>query len=175
VVVGPYPKKYETQWTLRNGRVVLLRPIKPEDEPFMDALFQTFSEETVKYRFFQILREMSHDSLARYCNIDYDKEIAIVAEAKENGRKRLLGVVRLATESDGKTAEIAVVVGDPWQRLGLGSKLVDYIIEIARDKGLNTLYALMLRENYRAIRLMKEKGFRIEFEQGEAVRGVLKL
>jgi len=141
----------------------------------MGELFKTFSRETVRYRFFMIIKEMSHAALARYCNIDYDKEIAIVAETKEKGRKRLLGVVRLATESDGKTAEIAVVVGDPWQRLGLGSKLVDYIIKIARDKRLNTLYALMLQENHNAIRLMKEKGFRIEYEQSERVRGVLKL
>jgi len=175
LVAGPYLKKYETPWKLINGRTVLLRPIKPEDEPYMDELFKTFSEETVRYRFFQIIQEMSHDALARYCNVDYDKEIAIVAETKENRRKKLLGVVRLATEPDGKTAEIAVVVGDPWQKLGLGSKLVDYMIEIARDKKLNTLYALMLRENYKAIRLMKEKGFQIESEQGETVRGVLKL
>jgi acetyltransferase len=175
LVVGSYPKKYATLWKLRNGRTLLLRPIKPEDEPYMGELFKTFSEETVRHRFFQILKEMSHAALARYCNVDYDKEIAIVAETKENGRKRLLGVVRLATESDGKTAEIAVVVGDPWQRLGLGSKLVDYIIEIARDKKLRSLYALMLRENYKAIRFMEEKGFRIDGEQGETVRGVLKL
>jgi len=154
---------------------VLLRPIKPEDEPYMNELFKTFSQETVRYRFFLILKEMTHTALAKYCNVDYDKEIAIVAEVKENGQKRLLGVVRLATEPDGKTAEIAVVVGDPWQRLGLGSKLVDYIIEVARDKRLSTLYALMLRDNYRAIRLMKAKGFRIESEEDETIRGVLKL
>jgi len=174
-MVGSYPKKYETLWKLRNGRTVLLRPIKPEDEPYMGELFETFSEETVTFRFFQIIKEMSHEALARYCNVDYDKEIAIVAETEENGLRRLIGVVRLITEPEGKTAEIAVVVGDPWQRLGLGSRLVDYVMEMARDKGLKTLFALMLRENYRAISLMKEKGFRIEEEQGEAVKGVLKL
>jgi len=68
-----------------------------------------------------------------------------------------------------------MVVGDPWQKLGLGYKLVDYMIGIARDKGLRTLYALMLQDNYEAIRLMKEKGFRIEHEEGEMVRGVLNL
>jgi len=175
VIIGGYPKKYETSWKLKNGRILLLRPIKPEDEPYMGELFKTFSEETVAYRFFMVLKEMSHADLARYCNIDYDKEIAIVAETKENGRKKLLGVVRLATQPDGKTAEIAIVVGDPWQRQGLGSKLVDYMIEIARDKGLSTLFALMLRDNYKAIRLMKEKGFKIECGQGETVKGVLKL
>jgi len=88
--------------------------MKPEDEPYMDELFKNFSEDTVAYRFFQVIKEMSQVALVRHCNIDYAKEIAIVAETKEKGRKRLLGVVRLATESDGKTAEIAVVVGDPW-------------------------------------------------------------
>jgi len=141
----------------------------------MDELFKSFSKETVRYRFFMILKEMSHTALARYCNIDYDKEIAIVAETQENGRKRFLGVVRLVTEPDGKTAEVAVVVGNHWQRLGLGSKLIDYIIEIARNKRLSTLYAVMLRDNYGAIHLMKQKGFSIEQKEGETLRSILKL
>lgn len=85
--------QYETYWRLRNGRRVLLRPIKPEDEPYMDELFKAFSRETVRYRFFMIVKEMSHAALARYCNVDYDREIAIVAEARENGRRRLLGLL----------------------------------------------------------------------------------
>jgi len=174
-LVATYPKQYETYWRLKNGRRVLLRPIKPGDEPYMAELFKAFSRETVRYRFFMIPKEISHTALARYCDVDYDKEIAIIAEIQEKERKRLLGVVRLATDRDGKTAEIAVVVGDPWQRLGMGYKLVDYIIEIARDKRLNKLYALMLQDNYKAIQLMKEKGFRIEYEEGEIVRGVLRL
>jgi acetyltransferase len=173
--VVTFLKRCITQLKLRNGKRVLLRPIRSSDEPLMDELFKTFSEETVMYRFFGVIKEMSHKELARYCNVDQDKEIAIVAEIDENGRKRLIGVVRLAIEPDGKTGEIAFVVGDPWQNLGLGSKMVDYLIEIGEAKKLDTLYALMLRDNYRAIQFLQKRGFKIEYLEGDSVRGILDL
>jgi acetyltransferase len=74
-----------------------------------------------------------------------------------------LGVVRLIIEPDGKTGEVAFIVADPWQGLGLGTKMVDYMIEICRDKGLETIYAFMLPDNQRAIRLLKKMGFTIEY------------
>jgi len=170
--IETFLKRRVTRFTLRDGRHVLLRPIRPDDEPLMNELFKTFSEETIMYRFFRVIKEMSHKELARYCNVDQDKEIAIVAEIDENKRKRLIGVVRLATEPDGKTGEIAFVVGDPWQKLGLGSKMVDYLIEIGKAKKLDTIYALMLRDNYRAIQFLQKRGFRIEYLEGDSVRGV---
>ena len=87
----------------------------------------------------------------RYCNIDYDREIAIVTELSEDGRRRLIGVVRLNIEPDRKTGEISFIVGDPWQDLGLGSKLVDFMIEICKDKKLDTLYGIMIPHNSRVI------------------------
>jgi acetyltransferase len=173
--VATFLKRCIAKLKLRNGKRVLLRPIRPSDEPLMDELFKTFSEETVMYRFFGVIKEMSHKELARYCNVDHDKEIAIVAEIDENGQKRLIGVVRLAIEPDGKTGEIAFVVGDPWQGLGLGSKMVDYLIEIGKAKKLDTLYALMLRDNYRAIQFLQKRGFKIEYLEGDNVRGILDL
>ena len=74
-----------------------------------------------------------------------------------------------------KSEEIAFVVGDPWQNLGLGSKMVDYLIEIGKAKKLDTIYALMLRDNYRAIQFLQKRGFRIEYLEGDSVRGVLHL
>jgi acetyltransferase len=97
----------------------------------------------------------------RYSNIDYDREIGIVAELKEDERK-ILGVVRLIIEPDGKTGEIAFIIADPWQGLGLGSKMVDYMIEICKDKNLETVYAYMLPDNHRAISLLKKMGFTIK-------------
>lgn len=164
-----------TRFELRDGRHVLLRPIRPSDEPLMNELFKTFSEETVMYRFFGVIKEMSHRELARYCNVDQDKEIAIVAEIDEDGRKRLIGVVRLAIEPEGKSGEIAFVVGDPWQGLGLGSRMVDYLIEIGEAKRLDTIFALMLSTNFRAIEFLQKRGFRIEYLEGDIVRGVLDL
>ncbi len=175
LVISPYPKKYETLWKLRDGRTVLLRPIKPEDEPLWLEMFQNFSEESIRYRFFSIIKDTPHEVRVRYCNIDYDREIGIVAELTDEGRRRILGVVRLIIEPDGKTGEIAFIVADPWQGLGLGSKMVDYMIEICKDKKLGTIYAMMLSDNYRAIKLVKKMGFTLDYLDDGSVKATLNL
>jgi acetyltransferase len=175
LVISPYPKKYETLWKLRDGRTVLLRPIKPEDEPMWLEMFQNFSEESIRYRFFQIIKDTPHEVRVRYCNIDYDRELGIVAELTEDGRRRILGVVRLITEPDGKNGEIAFIVADPWQGLGLGSKMLDFMIEICKDKKLETIYGVMLPDNYRAINLMRKMGFTVERVDQDTVKGTLNL
>jgi acetyltransferase len=175
LVVSPYPKRYETLWKLRDGRTVLLRPIKPEDEPLWLEMFQSFSEESIRYRFFQIIKDTPHEVRVRYCNIDYDREIAIVAELTEEGRRKILGVVRLIVEPDGRSGEIAFIVADPWQGLGLGTKMIEYVIEICKEKGLETIYGIMLPDNRRAIRVMKDMGFVIEYLDDGTVKGTLNL
>ena len=175
LVITPYPKKYETLWKLRDGRTVLLRSIKPEDEPLWLEMFQNFSEESIHYRFFQIIKDTPHETRVRYCNIDYDREIAIVPELTEEGRRKILGVVRVSIEPDGKAGEIAFIVADPWQSLGLGTKLVDYTIEICKERGIETLYAIILPDNYRAISLLKKMGFNIKYLEDGTVKGTLNL
>jgi acetyltransferase len=154
---------------------VILRPIKPEDEPLWLEMFQNFSEESIRFRFFQILKDTPHETRVRYCNIDYDREIAVVAELTEEGRKRILGVVRASIEPDGKTAEIAFIIADPWQGLGLGTKMVDYVLEICRDMKLETIFAIMLADNQRAISLMKKMGFDVKYMEDGTVKGTLNL
>jgi acetyltransferase len=175
LVISPYPKKYETLWKLRDGRTVILRPIKPEDEPLWLEMFQSFSEESIRYRFFQIIKDTPHEVRVRYCNIDYDREIAIVAELTEEGRRKILGVVRLIVEPDGRSGEIAFIVADPWQGLGLGTRMIEYVIEICKDKGLETIYGIMLPDNRRAIGVMKDMGFTIEYRDDGTVKGTLNL
>jgi acetyltransferase len=175
MVISPYPKKYETLWALKNGREVLLRPIKPEDEPLWLEMFQSFSDESIRYRFFQILKDTPHEVRVRYCNIDYDREIAIVAELTEGSRKRILGVGRLSIEPDRKSGELAFIIGDQWQGLGLGTKMVDYVLEIAKEMGVETVYAIMLSDNYRALNLTKKMGFKLEYLDDGTVKGILDL
>jgi acetyltransferase len=175
LVITPYPTKYETLWRLRDGRAVILRPIKPEDEPLWLEMFQNFSEESIRYRFFQILKDTPHETRVRYCNIDYDREIAIVAELTEDGRRRILGVVRVSIEPNGKTGEIAFIVADAWQGLGLGTKMVDYVLEICADMKLETIYAIMLPDNHRAISLMKKMGFTVRSMEDGTVKGTLSI
>ena len=174
LVVAPYPKKYISRWKLKDGTSVILRPIKPEDEALVNDLFQSLSEETMRFRFFQQIRDVPHETLTRYCNIDYDREIAIVAEEKKDTRK-IIGVSRLILEPGRKCGEFAVVVGDQWQGLGLGSKLVDFIVKISKDMRLKTIGGAILSRNLKMIHLCTKKGFKMEPVDEDTVRASMKL
>ena len=175
LVISPYPEKYISFWKLRDGRTVILRPIKPEDEPLWLEMFHNFSEESLHFRLFQTIVQPAHEYSVRYCNIDYDRELAIVAEIEEDGKRKMLGVVRLNLSPSEKTGEISFIVTDTWQGQGLGSKMVDYMIEISKDKELETINAIMLPDNYKAIKLLREMGFTIESIDDGTQRAILDL
>ncbi len=168
LIISPYPTKYVTELRTRDNRRVILRPIRPEDEPLWLEMFKNFSKETIMQRFFYIIKDTAHDLRVRYCNIDYDREIAIVAELTENNQRKIAGVVRLVIDPDGRKGEFAVVLADPWQKLGLGSKMVDYIIGIAEDKNLESIYGVVMRENTRMIALVESLGFQVKYRASEA-------
>jgi len=162
LIISTYPSKYVKTVKLRDGSKVLLRPIKPEDEYLWLDMFKTFSEETVRYRFFRIIKDTPHEMRTRYCNIDYDREIGIVAEIEENGKRRFLGVTRIIlTPGRNDEAEFAMVVSDEWHRRGLGSEFVDHTIDIAKDKGLKKINGVVLKDNVPMISLCREKKFKI--------------
>jgi len=98
-----------------------------------------------------------------------------VPELTEDGRRKILGVTRVSIEPDGKKGEIAFIVADPWQGLGLGTKMVDYVLEICKDMKVETVYAIILPDNYRAINLMKKMGFMTEYSNDGTVRATLNL
>lgn len=169
-------KKYTSLWKLRNGKTVLLRPIKSDDDLMWLEMFNSWSEETIRYRFFRTIKvPLTYEFIASCTDIDYDREVAIVAELEDEGHKKLLGVVRLYVEPAGKIGEIAFVVTDSWQGQGLGLKLVDHIIDISKDKKLETVYAIILHDNYRALGLMKKLRFNLEFPADGTVKAVLNL
>jgi acetyltransferase len=160
MIIAPYPRKYIAKRTLKNGAKVKLRPIKPEDEARFDELFKSLSEESIRYRFFETIKELSHDTLTRYCNLDYDKEIAIVAELQDE--RRIIGAVRLVLDGDGKSGEFAIMVGDLWHGLGLGSKLMDHLVDIANDLKLEAIYSYVARANTKMVNMCTKKGFDIK-------------
>jgi len=170
-----YPVKYITPWRLKDGTEVLLRPIRPEDERLEAELIGGLSDETSRFRFFQVMRNITHEMLMGYCNIDYDREMAIIAELTEGGKKRNIGVGRLITEPGDKRAEFAVVVADDFAGKGLGTKLVDMLIGIGEEKNLETIYGIVLPENSNMIRLCQALGFEITHEHPEEVVVELKL
>jgi acetyltransferase len=166
LIITPYPVKYIKQIKLKDGTEVTLRPIKPEDEEMWLEMFKSFSEETIRFRFFRIIKETPHEVRTRYCNIDYDREIGIVAVVTKNGKKRILGVARVIVDPVKKDhCEFALVVTDEWQRQGLGSRFLDFLIEIAKDKDLTKVTGVVLKDNYPMIALCREKNFR--FSEGD--------
>jgi acetyltransferase len=163
LVISPYPQEYTTEFFMKNGDKVILRPIRPEDEPLEGEMFTTFSERTQRFRFFELIKDITHEMLIRYTQIDYDREIAIIAEHTDNvGKKRMLGVVRLISDPYNETAEFAIVVGDPWQGQGLGKKFMDVILDIARDRGVKKVIANMLKENMVMKHIFESRGFAIK-------------
>ncbi len=162
LVICPYPKEYTTEFTMKNGRKAILRPIKPEDEHMEGEMFTKFSEQTQRFRFFELINEISHDMLIRYTQNDYDREIAIIAEIEERGKKKMAGVARIIADPYNETAEFAIVVADPWQNRGLGSRMTDYIIEIARKRGTGKIYANLMKNNTIMKNMLKKRGFSVE-------------
>jgi acetyltransferase len=173
MVISPYPKKEELICPQTAKKYSCVH--KPEDELMWLELVQSLSEESIRYRFFQMLKDTPHEVRVRYCNIDYDRESAIVAEIIEKGKKKLLGVGRLVLESDGKNGEIAFIVSDCYQGLGLGTKMVDYVLDLAKGKGVESVYAIMLPDNYRALSLTKKMGFKIDYLSDGTIKANLNL
>ena len=139
-----------------------MRPIKPEDEPLVQAMFHNLHEQTKRHRFFETMGEISPEIAGRYCNVDYEKEIALVAELAEDTGRKIVGTAQLFTDASGKSGEITLVVADPWQGMGLGTKLLNNIVEICKDKNLNTVYGKMRSNNNSTIEFAKKQGFTIE-------------
>jgi len=162
LIISPYPTRYTQSWKLRDGRSVLLRPIRPEDEPLERELLANLSPESSRFRFFHVLKDISHEILSRFCNIDYDREMAIIAEYTADGKRRNVGVGRLMIEPGGESGEFAVVIADDFQDVGLGEKLIDLLIGIAQEKGLKSIYGIVLNDNKKMLGLAKKLGFVVE-------------
>ena len=155
-------------WKLEDGTDVLLRPIRPEDEAMESEFINGLSEETNRYRFFNIVRNLPHSDLVRFCNIDYAREMAIVAEITEGGRRREIGVGRLIAEPDRRRGEFAVVIADQYQTKGLGRKLVDMLIDIAEERRFESIFGVVLRDNAPMLSLCREMGFSVKYEEDYA-------
>jgi len=157
----PYPEEFVRAVKLRDGTPLTLRPIRPEDEPLWLALLSSCSRESIYSRFRYFFFWQSHDVASRYCYIDYDREMAIVAETGEGPERRLVGIGRLVAEPGRRAAEYAVLVQDRWQDRGLGGLLTDYCLEIAKTWGIRSVTAITTTDNPRMIAVFEKRGFRI--------------
>ncbi|MEZ5045202.1 MAG: GNAT family N-acetyltransferase [Saprospiraceae bacterium] len=159
LVIPPYPAQYQREVVMKNGKKALLRPIRPEDEPLEAGMFGQLSKRSIYMRFFGFVPHVSHELLTRFTQIDYDREMAIIAEVEENGKKKMAGVVRIISDPWKETAEYAIVVADPWQALGLGDVMTDFILEIARDMGIEKVHAEVLNVNKIMNGMLEDRGF----------------
>jgi acetyltransferase len=161
LALRPYPEELERHVSLPDGERLLLRPIRPEDEPHWMAMLAACSRETLYMRFRYMFQWATHEAAMRYCFTDYDREIAIVAE-REGGEPRLVGVGRLVAEPEHEAAEYAVLVSDAWQNRGLGGVLTDTCEEIARGWGLKRMEAQTTADNARMLALFRKRGYTVE-------------
>jgi acetyltransferase len=165
--IRPYPIHYAKPWQLRDGTEVNIRPIRPEDEPLVVQFHKTLSEQSVYLRYFNLMklsRRIAHERLTRICFIDYDREMALVADRKdpETGEHEILGVGRLSQLHGVNEGEFAMLVSDPYQRQGLGTELLRRLVQIGRQEGLERINAEILSENTAMQRVCEKVGFRVE-------------
>ena len=170
LAIRPYPEEFVTERRMKDGSTVVLRPVKPEDEPLWHDLVASCSTETIRFRFRYLFKRTTHEMASRFCFIDYDREMAIVAELEQNGQRKLIGVGRLVADVDHHTAEYGVIVADQWQGHGLGAVLTDYCIEVAKRWGIRRVVAETSKDNVRARALFRNRGFTIdESQEGDVV------
>lgn len=165
LVIAPYPGEDESHMISVENRRIFIRPVKPEDAPLFTELFKRLSPTTIYYRFFGILKELRPEMLARFTQIDYDREIALVAMDEDFETERMLGVARIIGDPDGKTGEFAVMVGDDWQGKGIGSTLLTKCLSIAEKRNFKTVHGIVLKENRNMLALGKKLGFEIRKDQ----------
>jgi acetyltransferase len=164
--VKPYPAQYVGAWTTTGGMPVVVRPIRPDDEPLMVKFHGTLSEQSVYLRYFHMEKldsRVAHTRLMQKCFIDYDREMALVADWQNpsTGEHEILAVGRMTKVPDVCEAEVAVLVSDQAQKQGLGTELVRHLIEVARDEKLERIVAVILPENYGMMALARRFQFTV--------------
>jgi acetyltransferase len=167
----PYPAHYQQLWPMRGGGEYTVRPIQPDDAQMLQALVASLSKESRYFRFVSSMTELPPAMLARFTLIDYDREMALVAVHKERTagddgemieKERIIGVSRYITNPDKTSCEFSLVVADDFSGKGLGSRLMQSIMDVARDKGLSEIDGLVLTNNPGMLKLMRSLGFTVK-------------
>jgi len=166
LVISPYPAELESREVTSGGLSIFVRPIRPEDAPILVDLFDTLSPTSIYYRFFGHLKSLPHYMLVRFTQVDYDREIDLVAvDEGDKGEERMLGVARFITDPDGKRAEFAILTGDPWHGKGVGARLLEISLGIAKNRSIETVWGTVLQENQGMLALGRKLGFKISRSQ----------
>ncbi len=158
------PDKYEISTITKGGLKVSIRPLRADDAPLLEALFDILSPRTIYFRFFMRLKKPSKEMLAKLMQIDHDRDAVLVATDIKEGRERILGVFRLMCYPDRKEGEFSLLVGDPWQGKGVGAKLLEHGLYIAKERGVELVLGMALPENKTMLALARKKGFAVRWD-----------
>ncbi len=172
LAIRPYPSEYVSSFTAKDCAELTIRPIRPEDEPMLVKFHKTLSERTVYQRYLQMLgleQRVSHERLTRICFIDYDRQISLVAECTdaETGEHKILAVGRVQKLQGTDTAEFAIVVSDHFQGRGVGTEILNRLVEVARAEKIAKLHGDVLADNFGMRRLCEKLGFTLEASADE--------
>ncbi len=140
---APYPPRYEQRLTLKNGKEVFIRPIRPDDGPLLVALFDHLSARSVHLRFLSDIPSLPDELLHHLTHVDYDREFALAAVVGEGGRDAVIAVTRYALDTDEGFTDLAIAVRDDWQRAGLGTILLGKIVDIGEEHGIRSFRSMM--------------------------------
>ncbi|MEB3337641.1 MAG: bifunctional acetate--CoA ligase family protein/GNAT family N-acetyltransferase [Leptolyngbyaceae bacterium] len=165
--IRPYPNQYVQSWTMKDGKDVTIRPIRPEDEPLLVKFHETLSQESVYFRFAHMVKlsqRIAHERLTRICFIDYDREIALVVDYKhpDTGVHEILAAGRLSKLHGTNAAEFSMLVADQYQCRGLGTELLRRLLHIAKDERLDRVTADMLTDNTAMQHVCTKLGFKLQ-------------
>ena len=161
MAIHPYPPELETTWQLPDGTDVSVRPIRPEDAEIERAFVKNLSAESKYFRFMQSMEELTPLMLARFTQIDYDREMALVAVVNEHTpQARILGVARYVSNPDRQSCEFALTVADASQQKGIGRQLMQRLMTVARDRGIEIMEGEVLANNSKMLKLCERLGFR---------------
>ncbi|MBS0512051.1 MAG: GNAT family N-acetyltransferase [Proteobacteria bacterium] len=162
MAIHPYPGHLIQEWKMADGRIVRVRPVRPEDGALVQAFFDKLSPETRYFRFMEQLEELPPSLIDRFTQIDYDREMALLATTRTDGVETMIGSARYSLAPDGESVEFALVVSDDWQRFGLGRRLMGALIDCARSKGYRNIVGDVLGNNPKMLRLMHGLGFEVQ-------------
>lgn len=169
LAIRPYPHHLEEQVQLKDGQRCLFRPILPEDEPQLRAFIAQVTKEDLYYRYFSEINEFTHDDLANMTQIDYDREMAIVAVRQHNGADEIIGVTRAISDADNIDAEFSVLVRSDLKGLGMGRRLLEKMIRYTRDHGLQQLNGITMPHNTGMITLARKLNFRVNIQMDDGI------
>jgi len=166
MAIHPYPIELETSWQLPDGTNLAIRPIRPEDATFEQQFVKNLSSESKYFRFMQSLEQLTPLMLARFTQIDYDSEMALIAVVKEDtDDSRIIGVVRYVSNPDRHSCEFALLVSDEYQRKGIGRHLMQRLITVAHDRGIDVMEGEVLSTNSKMLKLMQRMNFLIVHDE----------